>query len=135
GNVDGTGPFRFAAWQPGESFEVERWPGYPGSIVPSLENRGPARLDGIRWLPLLDEESRAPALEEGHVDCVQNASLLHANRLEENPELRVVSFQQSALVYLALDHETTRLGFDDIRVRRAISQALDREAIVARDLG
>jgi peptide/nickel transport system substrate-binding protein len=133
-SADGTGPFRFTRLEPDEIQEVERWAGYPGTGVTWLDNRGPAYLDGIRWLPLPDEEQRAPALEAGVVDCVQNPSLLHLDRLQANPDLRVISFQQSSLVYLALDHETTRLHFDDVRVRRAISCALDREAIVERDL-
>jgi ABC-type transport system substrate-binding protein len=132
--ADGTGPFRFKHLDPEVTQEVERWDGYPGTGVTWLENRGPAYLDGIRWLPLPDEEQRAQALEDGVVDCVQNPSLLHVDRLTANPDLHVISFQQSSLVYLALDHETTSLGFDDIRVRRAVSCAIDREAIVERDL-
>jgi peptide/nickel transport system substrate-binding protein len=133
-SADGTGPFRLTRLDPAELQEVERWADYPGTGVAWLDNRGPADLDGIQWIPLPDEEQRAPALEEGVVDCVQNPSLLHLDRLQANPDLRVVTFQQSSLVYLALDHETTRLGFDDVRVRRAISCAIDRAEIVERDL-
>ena len=133
-SADGTGPFRFKHLDPDVTQEVERWDEYAGTGVGWLENRGPAYLDGIRWVPLPDEEGRAAALEDGIVDCVQNPSLLHVDRLAASPDLEVISFQQSALVYLALDHETTRLGFDDIRVRRAISCAIDRDAIVERDL-
>jgi peptide/nickel transport system substrate-binding protein len=116
GNIDGTGPFRFRAWKPGELFEVER-----------VDGR--ARLDGVRWVPLLSESDRAAALDAGEVDCVQNVSFRDRVRLESNPELRVIAFQQSALVYLALDHETAPFG--DERVRRAISHALDRDLLAA----
>jgi peptide/nickel transport system substrate-binding protein len=47
----------------------------------------------------------------------------------------VIEFQQSALVYLGLDHEARSARFDDVRVRRAVSQAIDRRTLVAEDLG
>jgi peptide/nickel transport system substrate-binding protein len=100
-----------------------------------LENGGPAWLDGIRWVPLLDEEARAAALEEDAVDCVQNPSLLHVDRLAGHPDLRVIEYQQSSLAYLALDHETREFAFHDVRVRRAVSWAIDRPTLVRRDLG
>lgn len=130
----GSGPFTLARWEPGVSMEVRRFDDYPGSIVPWFQNRGPAYLDGVVWVPLLDEDGRARALEEGAVDCVQNPSLRDVERLRANPDLRVIAFQQSSLAYLALDHETERLGFHDVRVRRAISHAIDRAAIVEHDL-
>ena len=134
GAADGTGPFAFVSVRPGEEQEVRRWDDYPGPLTSWFDNRGPAHLDGVRWLPIVDEGERAAALEAGLVDCVQNPSLLEVERLRSNPELRVIEFQQSSLVYLALDHETTGLGFHDVRVRRAISLAIDRDALVAQDL-
>ena len=135
GNIDGTGPFRFARWKPGEGFEVTRWDEYAGSPVATIENRGPAYLDGVRWVPLLEERDRARALDEGAVDCVQNVSLLDVDLLQANPDLEVISFQQSALVYLAIDHEHREHGFHDLRVRQALSHAIDRSRLVAEELG
>jgi peptide/nickel transport system substrate-binding protein len=134
GVAEGSGPFTLAAWKPGEVMEVTRWNDYPGSIVTWFENGETAHLDGVRWIPLLDETERAAALVRGDIDCVQNPSLLDVAQLQENPDLRVVAFQQSSLAYLALDHETEPLGFHDVRVRKAISHAIDRQAIVDRDL-
>ena len=109
---DGTGPFRFVECVPGSHLDVARWDGYDGTKTSWEANRGPAYLDGIRWLPILDDRDRASALENGEVDCIQNASLLDVDRLSANPDLEVIEFQQSALVYLGLDHR------DVARVRR-----------------
>ncbi len=133
--ADGTGPFRYHSVELGESFEVRRFEDYPGSRVTWFDNHGPAYLDAIRWIPLLDEEGRADALEQGVVDCIQNPSLLHVDRLQANPDLRVITFQQPSLAYLALDHQARERHFDDVRVRRALSLAIDREALVEQDLG
>ena len=131
---DGTGPFRFVEMVAGSHLDVARWDGYKGTKTSWEANPGSAYLDGIRWIPILDDRARAVALEEGEVDCIQNASLLDVDRLSANPDLTVVEFQQSALVYLGLDHGARSLGFNDVRVRRAISLAIDRHALVAIDL-
>ena len=70
--------------------------------------RGRRYLDGVRWIPILDDRERAAALERGEIDCLQNASLLDVDRLAANPELEVIEFQQSALVYMGVDCETRR---------------------------
>ena len=131
---DGTGPSRFVESVPGSHLDVARWDGYGGTKTSWEANRGRAYLDGIRWIPILDDRARASALENGEVDCIQNASLHDVDRLSANPDLAVIEFQQSALVYLGLDHMATELGFDDVRVRRAVSLAIDRHALVATDL-
>jgi peptide/nickel transport system substrate-binding protein len=134
--ADGTGPFRFVESVSGSHLDVERWDGWSGARTSWESNRaGPAYLDGVRWIPILDDRERAAALEAGEVDCIQNASLLDVDRLAANPDLEVVEFQQSALVYMGLDHRTEALGNGDVRVRQAFSLAIDREALVGRELG
>jgi peptide/nickel transport system substrate-binding protein len=134
GSADGTGPFRLVTQRLGEVMEVERVATYVGPGAGFQRNQGPAHLDAVRWLPILSESERASALEDGEVDCIQNASIFDFERLSANPNLEVIEFQQSALVYLGLDHQAGVHGFDDVRVRRAVSLAIDRRALVSEEL-
>jgi peptide/nickel transport system substrate-binding protein len=127
--ADGTGPFRFASWSQ-ERVVVERWPDYPGSRAPFLATDGPAKLDRIEWTMLLDPAERVAALERGKVDCIHGPDYADVARLETDPRFRVVRFGQAANAYLALNWQRTDLGFDDVRVRRAVSAAIDRPRLV-----
>src|SRR5262245_24642775 len=130
--ADGTGPFTFVESVSGSHLDVARWDGWHGARTGWESNRaGPAYLDGVRWIPILDDRDRAAALERGEIDCLQNASLLDVERLATNPDIDLIEFQQSALVYMGVDCETRG---SDVRVRRAISLAIDRQALVDRDL-
>lgn len=127
--ADGTGPFRFVSWSE-EQVILERWPDYPGSKAPFLATGGPAKLDRITWTMQLDPAARVASLESGDVDCIHGPNYADVARLEADPRFRVVRFSQAANAYLALNWQRPDLGFDDIRVRRAISAAIDRPRLV-----
>jgi peptide/nickel transport system substrate-binding protein len=127
--ADGTGPFRFARWSQ-ERVVLERWSDYPGSKAPFLAG-GPAKLDQIEWTMMLDPAERVGALERGEVDCIHGPNYADVTRLEADPRFRVVRFSQASNAYLALNWKRTDLGFDDVRVRRAVSAAIDRPRLVA----
>src|SRR5258706_6837218 len=63
--ADGTGPFTFVKYAPGDQVLVKRWDAYPGSIVPFVQNKGPAYLDQIKWVPILETANRANELTSG----------------------------------------------------------------------
>lgn len=127
--VDGTGPFRLAFAGP-DRVRVERWEGFSGSDALWFENPGAAFLDAIEWLPILDARDRAQALIDGRVDCVQNPAPEMVPELQAHPDLEVIEFPQRANTYLGLNFSRHDLGFDDVRVRRAFSHAVDRQALV-----
>ena len=122
--ADGTGPFRLVSWSP-ERTIVERFDGYDGSRP---------RLDGIEWVSILDEQGRLDALERGDVHVLHGPPLGEVDRLAADPRCVVVEFPQASTFYLGLDWRRSELGFDDLRVREAISLAIDRPSIVAQAL-
>jgi ABC-type transport system substrate-binding protein len=117
--ADGTGPFRLTSWSP-ERVVAERFDGYHGSRPP---------LDRIEWVAIAGEADRLAALEAGEVDCMHGPPLAEVERLRADPRFRVISYPQQSSVYLALDFHRTDLRFDDLRVRHALSLALDRATI------
>lgn len=122
--ADGTGPFRLVSWSPNRVV-AERWPEYPG------ERAGLACID---WLSIVDEADRLRALEQGEVDCLHGPPLGQVDRLRADSRFVVDEHCQASNMYVALDWRRTELGFDDLRVRRAVSLAIDRSALVAEAL-
>jgi peptide/nickel transport system substrate-binding protein len=128
--IDGSGPFTFGEWVPGSHVTVNRWKDYPGSIVPYFENKGKAYLDGIRWVAILEATQRASQIEAGEIDTLRGPAFQDVERLQANPDLNVVELKEWSGYVVGLNFERKDLDFDDLRVRQAVSHAIDREAIV-----
>lgn len=128
--VDGTGPFKLGEFKAGQKVTALKWTEYPGAVLPFLSNKSQAYLDGITWIPITQASQRANELESGNVDAVKNVPPQDIDRLKGNSDVTVVEFQELSNFFLALNLADSSLGFDDLRVRQAISQAIDRQAIV-----
>lgn len=133
----GTGPFRFLAWLPNERLDLARnddyWAGAPAwhrvrlRIIPN---------DGARVASLLARD----------VDVVDVAPIADVERLANDPGLQLERSQTTRLIYAVMDHHRdvspfvrgadgqplTRNPFRDPRVRRALSMALNRDALTQR---
>jgi peptide/nickel transport system substrate-binding protein len=128
--ADGTGPFTLTSYQPGIGTTVKRWAGYRGSGASFIRNKGPAYLDGIKWVPILDVGQRANEISTGSVNVVRNPAPQDLARLQNDKNLVVASIPNPFRNYfITLNHQQTSLGFDDVRVRQAISHAIDRETL------
>lgn len=128
--VDGNGPFTLVDWVPGSHSEVTRWDAYPGSIVPYFENKGPAYLDGIRWTTILEQAQRATQIENNEIDTVHAPAFQDVSRLEGNGDLNLVRLSEWSGYILGLNFDRVDLDFQDVRMRQAISQSIDRQAMV-----
>ena len=126
--IDGSGPFQFVEWVPGDHVSVKRWDAYPGSSTPFFKNKGKAYLDGINWKYIQEAASRALAIENGELDALHGPAPQDIDRLKKNGNLTVTQLGEESVWFMGLNF--TRLEFGDVRVRQAVSHALDRKAIV-----
>ncbi|SEF18685.1 oligopeptide transport system substrate-binding protein [Jiangella alba] len=115
----GNGPFAVTTgWTEGEPIVAERYQDYAGDE--------PA-VDKLTWVPYSDRLTAYTDALAGNVDLVR----LPANRMmqvaDDFEDDHVYSFSGPAISYLSIPYWDPR--FDDVRVRQAISMAIDRDAI------
>lgn len=126
---DGTGAFTLAEFTPGKQVRVRRWDAYPGSNIPFLRNHGKAYVDEVRWVPILEAANRANEIQSGTVHAVKNPAGQDVRRLKSDGKLVVLDWPALANSFMSPNFALADLGFNDIRVRQAMSHALDREGI------
>jgi ABC-type transport system substrate-binding protein len=117
----GTGPFRIAYFARDETVVLER---NPFRLYP----KGSAR--GIVFKIVPDATVRALELAEGICDLAENDAVQPdlIPYLARDPGLRVGRSSGTTFQYLAFNFRDSRLK--DLRVRRAIAYAINRDAIV-----
>ena len=117
----GTGPYRLDSWTKGASISLAAWEGFrqAGSIT--------MRRATFRFIS--DPAAQVAALLAGDVDIF--ARVAAARSLEQfrrDKRFQIVVSGSRAKTILALNNKKKPL--DDVRVRRAISAAIDRKAVI-----
>ncbi|WP_374574461.1 ABC transporter substrate-binding protein [Phenylobacterium sp.] len=116
----GTGPFRFVDWRRGDSITLERNPDYWGPAP---------RIAKVVFKFIADPTAAFAAVKAGDLDAFPNfPAPENLAELKADPRFRVVVGSTEGETILALNN--ARPPFNDIRVRRAVSYALDRKAII-----
>ena len=117
----GTGPYRWQMGSPQGPLLLERWDRYWGE-APDFDQVS------IQFVPVLEE--LASLLHQGRVDCVASVTVSYVAGHRPEAGWRVVSNPGGSTTYLVLN--VAHPPFDDLRVRAAVDQAIDRHAIVER---
>lgn len=118
-NPNGTGPYYFENWNPGESFSILRFDDYYGTV---------AANGGLYVRAITEESSRTIALETGEIDLVINVGSTDADRIRSASNLDLVEYESTHIEWFAFN--TTVAPFDNVLVRQAINHAIDREAVI-----
>jgi peptide/nickel transport system substrate-binding protein len=121
----GTGPFTLERYEPNVKAVFRRHPNYFQSDLP--------RVDEVNWLVMEDEAAQLAAYRTGQIDLgpwhqwtVRQQDL--AALKKSHPQLVYQDFMSNVTTGIYM--RTDKPPFNDVRVRHAISHAIDRQAII-----
>jgi ABC-type transport system substrate-binding protein len=120
--IIGTGPFKFVEWVASQRAVYERNPDYFREGLP--------HLDGIELSLLVDEAVQMLRWENKEVEYIHNIPSAELPRVlsDEAIKAQLRSAPSLTCTRLVVHHQVK--PFDDIRVRQAVSHAIDKQAIV-----
>lgn len=119
-NPIGTGAFTFADWKQGDSITIARNPNYWGA-APALEE--------ATFKFISDPTAAFGAMMAGDVDAFYGyPAPENLAQFEADPRFNVLSGSTEGETILAINNKVE--PFDDVRVRKAVSMAIDRQAII-----
>ncbi len=119
----GTGPFKLKEWKRGEYIDFVKNPDY---FV-----KGRPYLDGLRYIPIQERGTKFAALQSGRLDVAfpGDASKTIADQVTKaEPRIKLTIAHQNVNDNLLLN--VTKPPFNNVKVRQAISMAIDRRAAV-----
>ncbi len=125
-NPVGTGPYMLEKASPGNYIKLKRNPNWWFGKTVGFPDM--PYFDGIKVSVIPDPSVRLANLKAGKIDFVVISP--HQYRLVKNdPNLDVAVFPVNWLIFLMFNH--AQGPCKDIRVRKAISHAIDRKALIA----
>ena len=117
----GSGPFRFVERIPGDRWVFEANPDFPEALG------GRPYADRLVYRQIPEDAVSEAALRTGEIHTIVDADPYAAGRLAEDTSLVVTSYPSAE--YSLIAWNTRRDPFSDAEVRRAMTLAIDREAI------
>ncbi|MCP4226317.1 MAG: ABC transporter substrate-binding protein, partial [Actinomycetia bacterium] len=138
------GPFKYVSYVPGNGngMVVERNDDYwRGDGPNSLTDEGLPYLDGIEFVIAVDVASRSAGLKSGQYDIMHTANADEiASYRDEEGFVRIEANKFGETNFFLINHATAENGLDpdgvnatnptvDVRVRKALAHAMDRERV------
>ncbi|HEV6967349.1 ABC transporter substrate-binding protein [Roseateles sp.] len=130
-NANGTGPFMLASRQPGIKTVLKRNPNWWGRFTGNLQE--------VVFTPIASDATRLAALVSGEIDFVHDPAPRDVARLRNTAGIKIIDGPENRLVFIGMDQARDKLlygrvpgdrnPFKDVRVRRALYQAIDIEAL------
>lgn len=116
----GTGPFVWDHWNKGSELQLKKNPTYWDTGKPAL--------DSVTWKVVPDDNSRNTQIQGGQAQINENPPFSSVQQLQGQPNVKVELFPSTKTDYILMNQNEK--PYDDVHVRRAISYAIDREAMV-----
>jgi peptide/nickel transport system substrate-binding protein len=115
-----TGPFKVERYRDGQELVIVRHEDYWGELP---------QVDRLIFVALPDISSRMLAFQSGDIDIAEYISPESTPMIDALPNLSAVSAEPGTLVFMMLNHQ--REPWNDLRVRQAVSLAIDRDALLS----
>ncbi len=115
----GTGPFKFVEWKRNQEIVMEKNEDY---FMP------PTQIDKITFRIIPEGATSFSELKTGGVDVVLDVQTQYKEQFDADQELELIDFLTFSTRYLAFDHRQE--PFNDVRVRKAVNYATDKDAII-----
>lgn len=112
----GTGPFKFIRWERDNFLEYEANADY---------YLGKPKVDRLIVRVIPDNEVRLLALKKGEVHLIYGVPFPQFDEVEKDPNLTLHQSPTLGISFMALN--TEKKPFDDIRVRKAVNHAINRD--------
>jgi peptide/nickel transport system substrate-binding protein len=133
----GTGPYRLGEWVQGDHITLRRFEGYYGP-KPDWET--------VTYRAIVNDAARTASLLSGDVDLIASVPANDLANVRANAKLTVSTMASNRCFFWAVDVDRdvspmitdldgkpmTKNPLKDVRVRKAMSKALDRDALVSR---
>lgn len=129
-HANGTGPFTLVSRQPDIKTVFKRNPNWWGKFDGNVQD--------VVYTPIKSDATRTAALISGELDLVLDPVPQDLARLKSTPGTKVVEGMENRVVFIGMDQGRDELlysnvkgknPFKDIRVRKALYQAVDIESI------
>jgi len=118
----GNGPFRFVERVPGDRWVFEANPDFPADLG------GRPYLDRLIHREIADETTMLAELRTGGIDMILGATAAMVDRAASDSSITVHAFAAPEYSFVAWNPK--RPFFADPQVRRALTMAIDRQAMV-----
>lgn len=118
-NPVGTGTFKLESWDPGQEVKLVANDGYWGDK---------AKVSSVTFKVVSEDGTRVAELETGYAHIIDPVSPNDVSRIDGLPEAHINRQSTLSLSYIGFNME--KAPFDDLRVRQALSMAIDKDEII-----
>ena len=132
-NANGTGAFRVTAREPGLRTVLEPFEGWWGEVEHNITR--------AEFNPIQNPATAVAALLSGDVDMINPVPIQDAARLQASSDVNVIQGIEARVIMLGFAHEADALKytddagqpnpFRDVRVRKAVAQSINVDAILS----
>ena len=129
-HANGTGPYVLVSRAPDVKTVLKRNPNYWGKVEGNVQD--------VIYTPIKNNQTRLAGLVSGELDFVLDPPSTDVERLRSTPGVKIIDGLENRIVFIGMDQGRDELlyssvkgknPFKDVRVRKALYEAVDIETI------